>query len=159
MTNRNLDQHRAQTTGLGDMIGRCSFDSQHGDPKHPANVGCPFSRYKNNSFFRYTNNEQNDRSHQTPQFRKCTTEDNKLALYCSFRSNPAKSGYRKRLMKIWIEFGRFKAAIRRLTDQVRTKQRMVGYLTLKYFKSTKKYIGNISINPYHVNKYRNSRNS
>ena len=29
MTNRNINQHGEQTTGLGVMIGRCSLDSQH----------------------------------------------------------------------------------------------------------------------------------
>ena len=30
MTNRNINQHGAQMTGLGVMIGKCSLHSQHG---------------------------------------------------------------------------------------------------------------------------------
>ena len=44
----------------------------------------------------------------------------KLALYCYFRSNPAKRGYRKRMIEIWTEFGWFKITNQRFADQVRT---------------------------------------
>ena len=32
MTNPSIIQRETQTTGLGVMIGGCSFDSQHGGP-------------------------------------------------------------------------------------------------------------------------------
>ena len=116
MTNQNLYQHGAQTTSLGVMIG-----SQHRRPDQPpANVGCPFSKYTNNSSFRYTNDEQIHHSHQIPRHRKLTREDNKLALYCCFRSSPDKRGYRKNMIEIWTEFGRFKATNQILADLVRT---------------------------------------
>ena len=39
MTYRNINQDGAKTAGLCIMIGRCSFDSQHGGSnQHPANV-------------------------------------------------------------------------------------------------------------------------
>ena len=110
-----INQHGAQKTGLGVMIGRCSSDNKHGGgtTQHPANVGCSSSRY--------TNDEQIAHSHQRPQRRKWTREDlKKLALYCYFRSNPAKRGYRKRMIEIWTKFGRFKARNQRFADQVRT---------------------------------------
>ena len=133
MINRNIKQYGTQTTGLGVMISRCSFDSQHGVLyQHPTNVGCSSSRYTNNSFFRYTNDEQIDHSHQRPRHRKWTGEDNKLALYSYFRSNLAKRGCRKRMIEIWTEFGRFKVINQRLADQFRTLKRMVGFMTLKY---------------------------
>ena len=87
---------------------------------HPANVGCPSSRYTNDSFFWYTNDEQIDHSHQRPQSRTWTREDNKLAFYCYFRSNLAKRRYRKRMIEIWTEFARFKATNQSLADKVRT---------------------------------------
>ena len=59
-------------------------------------------------------------THEGSQRRKWTREDYKLALYCYFRSNPAKRGYRKRMIEIWTEFGRFKATKQRLDEQVRT---------------------------------------
>ena len=120
MTNRNLNQYGAQTTGLGVKIARCSLDSQHGRlDRHPANVGSSFSRYTNNFSFRYTNDKQIDHSHQRPLRIKWTWEDNKLALYYYFRSNSAKSGYRKRMREIWSEFSRFKVTNQRFTDKVR----------------------------------------
>ena len=113
MTNWNIIQYGVQTTGLGVMIGRYSLHSQHGSAdQHRAYVSFSFSRY--------TNGEQRDQSHQRPQHRKWTREDNKLALYCYFRSNPTKRGYRKRMIEIWTEFVRFKMTNQRLTDQVRT---------------------------------------
>ena len=121
MTNGNLNQYGDQTTGLGVMIGRYSLDSQHGGPDgHPVNVGCSFSWYTNNSSFLYINNEQIDHSHQRLLRRKWTEDDNKLSLCCYFRSNPAKRGYRKRMIAIWTEFSRFKATNQRLTNQVTT---------------------------------------
>ena len=78
-------------TCLGVIIGRCSLHSQHGkSTRHPANVGCSFSRNTNNSSFRHTSDEQIDHSHQKSLRRKWTREDNKLALYCYFRHNSAK---------------------------------------------------------------------
>ena len=48
MSNPNITQRGTQATGLGDMIGRCSPDSQHGRPdRHPTNVGGSFFRYIN----------------------------------------------------------------------------------------------------------------
>ena len=41
-------------------------------------------------------------------------------LYSYFRSNNAKGGYRKRKIKIWTEFGRFKTTDQTITDQIRT---------------------------------------
>ena len=52
--------------------------------------------------------------------RKRTREDNKQALFCYFRCKPTKKKYRKRMIKIWIEFARFKRTILRLADQVWT---------------------------------------
>ena len=83
----------------------------------PAKVGCSFSRYTNNSSFRYTNDEQIDHSLQRQQYINWTREDNKLALYCYFRSNLAKREYRKRMIEIWTDFFRFKATNQRLSDQ------------------------------------------
>ena len=81
------------------MISGCSLDKQHGVTVwHPANVGFSSSRYTNNSSFRCSNDEQIDHLRRGQQRRKWTSEDNKLALYCYFRSNPAKRGYRKRLV-------------------------------------------------------------
>ena len=121
MTNRSIIQHGTQTTGFGVMIGRCSLDSQHGGyNRRPANVGCSFSRYTNDSSFRYTNDEQIDQSHQRPQRRKWSREDNKVTLYCYFRSNPRKRGLGKRMIEIRKEFARFKTTNQRLADQVRT---------------------------------------
>ena len=118
MTNRNLNQHGPEITGLGVMIGRCFLDRQHGGSDSILRMlvvlfpGTQFS-------FRYTNDEQIDLSHQTPQRRKCTREENKLALYCYFRINPTKRGYRKIMIEIWAESGIFKATNQRLADQVR----------------------------------------
>ena len=101
MTNRNIIQHGTQTTGLGVMIVRCSLERQYGRSNgHYANVGC--------SSLRYTNDEQINHSNQRPQRRKWTRKNNKTALYCYFRSNPTKRGYRKRMIEIWTEFARFK---------------------------------------------------
>ena len=117
-----INQHGAQTTGLGVIISRCSLDTQHGGTaQHPANVGCSSSRYTKDSSFRSTNNEQVAHSQQRPQRRTWTREDfKKLTLFCYFRSNPAKRGYRKRIIEIWAKFGRFKVRNQRLDDQVRT---------------------------------------
>ena len=79
---------------------------------------CSLSRNTNNSSFRCTTDEQIDHSHQTPQLRKSTREDNKLALYYYFRSNSAKRGYRKRMIEACIEFGRFKSTNQRPTEQI-----------------------------------------
>ena len=117
MINRNINQHGAQTTCLGVMIGRCSLDNKYGELIGIKRMSS--SKYTNNSSSRCTNHKQIDRSHQRPQCRKCTGEDNKLAVYCYFRSNPAKRGYRKRMIEIWTEFGRFKATNQRLANQVR----------------------------------------
>ena len=68
----------------------------------------------------YTNHEEIDHSHQIPQCRKWTREDNKQALYCYFRSNPAKRGYRKMKIEIWTVFGRFKATSQKLAGPART---------------------------------------
>ena len=96
MTNRNLNQHGAQMTGMCVMIGRCSLDSQHRAlVRSPANVCCSFSRYANNSSFRYTNDEQINHSHQRTQRRKWTNEDNKLALYCILQATLQKEGIEK----------------------------------------------------------------
>ena len=76
--------------------------------------------YTNDSSFSYTNDEQTDHSHQWPQRRKWIREDNKLALYCYYKNNPAKRGYRKRMIGIWTGFARFKKTNQRLADQVKT---------------------------------------
>ena len=111
MTNWNIIQHGIQKIGLGVMISRCSLNSQHWEPDwHPANVDCS----------RYASNEQINHSHQIPHHRKWTREDNKLALYCYFQTNPAKWGYRKRMIEIWPEFSKFRATNQRLADQVRS---------------------------------------
>ena len=112
MTNRNVIQHGTQTTSLGVMIGRCSADGQHGGlVRHLTNVDC--------SSFRYTNDGQINHPNQRTQRRKWTRENNKLALYCYFRSKPTKKVYRKRMIEIWIEFARFKATNQRFVDQFR----------------------------------------
>ena len=72
MTNRNITERGTKTTCLGILIGRHSADSQHGAPdRHCANVGYYFSG-----------------TQTTDINRQWTREDNKLALYCNFRSNP-----------------------------------------------------------------------
>ena len=38
----------------------------------------------------------------------------KLALYCYFRCNLANRGFRKRMIEIWTEIGRFKVINQRL---------------------------------------------
>ena len=82
MTNQNINQNRANPTGPGVMIGRCSLDSQHEGPcRQTVNVGCSSSRCTNDSSFRYKNDEQIDHSHQRPQRRKWTREDNKVDLF------------------------------------------------------------------------------
>ena len=66
------------------------------------------------------------------------------------------------MIEIWTEFARFNITNQRHADQVRTITKMVGCLTLKYWKSTNKYIGNISTHPYYSNrgtKYKKARNS
>ena len=48
MSNHNITQRGTQVTGLGVMIGKCSFDRQHGRPApHPANVCCSLFRNLN----------------------------------------------------------------------------------------------------------------
>ena len=106
--------------GLGVMIGKYTLDSQHGDQLASCQCWLFFFRYTNNSSFRYTHDEQFDHSHHRPLRRKWTRKDNKLALYCYFRSNLAKRGYRRRMIEIWTEFDRFKATNQRLADQIRT---------------------------------------
>ena len=86
----------------------------------PTVVGFSSFRHTNDSSFRYTNDEQNNYSNQRPHRRKWTREDNKLALYCYFRSNSKKRGYRKRMIEILTEFARFKIANQRLAEKVRT---------------------------------------
>ena len=121
MMNRKLNQHEAQTTGLGVMIGWCILVSQHvGSNRQLANVSCSSFRYTNDSFFRCTNDEQIDHLNQRPQRRKWTREDNKLALHSYFRSIPAKRGNRKIMIEIWAEFDRFKVTNQRLDYKIRT---------------------------------------
>ena len=88
--------------------------------EHPANVASSSSRYTNDSSFWDTNDEQFDHSQQRQLRIKWTRDENKLALYCYFRSNPAKRGYRKRMIETWTEFSRSKATKQRFADQVRT---------------------------------------
>ena len=83
-----------------------------GNHRHPANVGC--------SFFRYSNDQRINHSNQRLQRRKWIKKDNKIALYCYFRSNPTQRGNRKRMIEIWADFARFKTTNQRLADQVRT---------------------------------------
>ena len=89
ITKRSIIQNEAQTISLGVMIGRCTLDSQHGRfDRHPATVGWSSFRYTNDSSFRYTNDEQISRSHQRPQRKKWSREDNIQVLHCYFRSHP-----------------------------------------------------------------------
>ena len=81
MSNPNITQRGTQDSGLGVMIGRCSFDSQHGQPdRHPTDVGY--------SLFWYINGYLRNHTNQIPKRKAWTREDNQLVLYCYFRSNP-----------------------------------------------------------------------
>ena len=57
---------------------------------------------------------------QKPKSRTWTREDNQLALYCYFRSNPPQRGYRKRMIEILQEYACFQTTSQRLADEVRT---------------------------------------
>ena len=107
-----MTQRGTQVTGSGVMIGRCSPDSQHGRSNHPANVGL--------SFFRYTNDDLRNHTNQSLKHKTWNMEDNKLALYYYFRSNPTQRGYRKRKIEIGQECASFQRTSPRLADQVRT---------------------------------------
>ena len=124
MYNHNIIQRGTQPTGLVVMIRRCSLDCQDGrHDRHPANIGY--------SCFRYTNDDLSYHNNQRPKCRIWTWEDNQLALHCNFRSNPLQRGYRKRMIEIWQERVCFQTTSQRLTDQVRTIIKKVGFLTLK----------------------------
>ena len=45
------------------------------------------------------------------------------------------------MIEIWTEFDRFKQTNQRLSNQVRTITKMVGFRALKYWKSTNIYRG------------------
>ena len=111
MSNHNITQRGTRATGLGVMIGKCSADSQHGRiDRHPANVCC--------SFFRYSNDDEKNHNDQRTKRKTWTREDNQLALYCYFRSNPSQRGYRKRMIEIWQECANFQTTSQMLADQV-----------------------------------------
>ena len=113
MSNQNITQRGIQATGLGIMIGKCSLENQHKRPEdHPASVGYPF--------FRYTNEDLRNHTHQRPKRKAWTREDKQLALYCYFRSNPTQRGYRKRMIEIWQECSNFDTTSQKLADLVRT---------------------------------------
>ena len=58
------------------------------------------------------------RNHATAR-RKWTKEENRLVMYCKFKSNPIVRGYRKRMMRIWEEVGTFEVKEQQLVDQAR----------------------------------------
>ena len=93
MLNQNMTHHGTRATGMGVMISRCSPDNQHGSfDGHPVAAG--------SSFFRYTNDDLRNHTNQRHKHKTWTREDNQLALYCYFRSNPTQRGYRKGMIEI-----------------------------------------------------------
>ena len=104
MSDWNITQRGTQIVDLSVMIGSCFFDSQHWKPtRHPANDGYPF--------YMYTNDEQINHLNQRLQQRKRTREDNKLVLYCYFRSNLTQKGIEKESEK----FGKNSFGLRQQT--------------------------------------------
>ena len=65
------------------------------------------------------NDDISNHNDQRPKCKTWTREDNQLALYY-FRSNPSHRGYRKRMIEICQECGRFQTTCQRRADQVRT---------------------------------------
>ena len=89
MLNQNITQRETQEKCLGDMISRCSPDSQHGgSERHPPNVGC--------SFFRYMNDDLRNHTNQRRKHKTWTMEGNQIALHSYFSNNPIQRGYRKK---------------------------------------------------------------
>ena len=58
------------------------------------------------------------RNHATAR-RKWSKEENRLVMYCKFKSYPIVRGYRKRMMRIWEEVGTFEVKEQQLVDQAR----------------------------------------
>ena len=111
MLNQNMTQCGTQATGLGVMIGRCSPNSQHRRPcPDPTNVGCFF-------FFRYTNDDLRNHKNQRRKHKTWIREDNQLALYCYFRSNPSQRGYRKRIIATLRKCACFRQQAKDLTTK------------------------------------------
>ena len=77
-----------------------------------AKVGC--------SCFRFRNDDLRNHNNQSHEHKTWNREDNQLALYYNFRSNPIQRGYRKRMIEICQEFAYFQTRSQRLADQVRT---------------------------------------
>ena len=57
--------------------------------------------------------------HQATARMKWNKEVNKIVMRCFYRSEPAKRGYRKRMLSIWNELGVFEITEQRLADQER----------------------------------------
>ena len=94
------------------MFGRYSPDSQHGG-------FVSIMRKLAVLFFRYTNDDLCNHTHQRHELWKWTREDNKFALHCYFRSNSTQRGYRKRMIESWEEWARFQTTSQRLAEEVR----------------------------------------
>ena len=133
MTNRNINQHGAQKTGWGVMIGRCSLDSQH---RRPVGILRMLAVLLPGTQMFLSQVHKRRTNLPSQQRRKGTREDNKLTIYCYFRSNPAKIGYRKRMIEIWTEIGRFKVTNQRLESKTRRKNIPMAWINVKRFYDT-----------------------
>ena len=109
MTHWNIIKHEAQKTGLGVMISRCSLDTRHWDLNGiqwmllvllpgTQTILLPSTQTMNKS-------STQTRDHSVENGKG---KIRKVALYCYFRRDPAKRGFRKRMIYIWTEFAWFK---------------------------------------------------
>ena len=57
--------------------------------------------------------------HQATARQKWSKTINRLVMYCKFKSEPNRRGYRKRMMEMWREKGVFEISEQRLMDQAR----------------------------------------
>ena len=95
MTNQNVTHRETQKIGLGAMIGRCSFDSQR-------KLLDGFLWMANGLFPWDKMNKLNNLLNQKYKQRKCSRDDNKLALFVIFGATQIKGTIKKLIEFFWI---------------------------------------------------------
>ena len=63
--------------------------------------------------------EESDHEVEMMVSRRWTKEVSKLVMRCFYKSDPTRTGYRKRMIAIWRDIGTFEITEQRLVDQVR----------------------------------------
>ena len=77
--------------------------------------------------------------------RKWTSQENKIFMECYLLSEPKISGYRKRMLSLWLQKGMFWISEQRLVDQANTIRKNIWMTELEIEEPERKITGSDSV--------------